>query len=57
MSAPRPLPRPDLAMRLRLPEHLYQGKQQSAQSNIDAKGGPDPLSGKKNLKKVLTLES
>src|SRR5207249_7784321 len=32
ISAPSPLPRPERAMPLRLPEQLYQGKQQSAQS-------------------------
>src|ERR1700751_3136740 len=29
ISAPRPLPRPDRAMRLRLPEQVHQRKQQS----------------------------
>jgi len=32
ISAPRPLPRPERAMRLRLPEQLYHGKRQSAPS-------------------------
>src|SRR4030088_2218736 len=37
MSAPRPLPRPDFAMRLRLPEQHYQSKrQQCAEDNSAA---------------------
>src|SRR5438132_2783806 len=35
ISAPRPLPRPDRAMRLRLTEQLYQGKQQSQRQYCD----------------------
>src|SRR5262245_36784713 len=32
ISAPRPLPKPERPMPVRLPEQLYQGKQQSPQS-------------------------
>src|SRR5437016_10137948 len=53
ISAPRPLPRPERAMQLRLPEQRYHGKQQSAPS---IHFGQSLLClGKEFLKKVLTL--
>src|SRR6476620_3694588 len=64
ISAPRPLPRPDRAMCLRLPEHTQQRKRQSAPTkpgdcNILERGALRQWGGeaflKKNLKKVLTF--
>src|SRR6266487_4308741 len=63
INAPRPLPRPDRAMRLRLPEHTQQRKQQSAphqpgdatfwSAGLYDIGEARPSS--KKIKKVLTL--
>src|SRR5437773_12445634 len=64
INAPRPLPRPDRAMHLRLPEHTQQRKRQSAphqpgrrnileDGTLRHRGGKAFL--KKNLKKVLTF--
>jgi hypothetical protein len=55
ISAPSPLPRPERAMPLRLPEQLYQGKQQSAQSiSTLNKALPPP---KKEFKKSIDTKS
>jgi|SRR6476620_9328503 len=56
ISAPRPLPRPERAMGLRLPEQLYQGNQQSV-PHISMVSRTASSLAKEFLKKVLTLKA